>query len=443
MPTRPTSHSYEVILDSVADGVFTVDRQWRITTFNASAERITGVPRCDAIGRKCWEVFHADICERTCVLKQTMSTGKTIVNRPVRIVNTDGQTVPISISTALLKNKSGAIVGGVETFRDLSEVEELRRELLDKHTFGDIVTSDHRMLRLFDTLPAMAQSEGTVLILGDSGTGKELFARAIHHASGRKNGPFVAVNCGALPENLLESELFGYRKGAFTDAKTDKPGRFDLARGGTLFLDEIGDLSKAVQVKLLRVLQERVYEPLGGRVPVTADVRIIAATNQNIESLVQKGLFRKDLFYRINVLTIRLPSLSQRKGDIPLLVQHFLAKQNAAQGKSILEVSSDAMAVLLRHDYPGNVRELENIIQHATILCTGTSIEPENLPESLHSAPRPLPSSQDALLSFDEFEGQRIKALLVETGFNKGETARRLGIHPTTLWRKMKRYGLS
>ncbi len=439
--TTPASHSYEVILDSVADGVFTVDNQWRITSFNTSAERITGVSRSDAIGRKCWEVFHADVCERQCMLKQTMNTGKSVVNRTVNIVNTKGSQVPISISTALLKSKSGTIVGGVETFRDLSEVRELRKELLEKHTLGDIVTGDHGMLRIFDTLPAIAGSEGTVLILGDSGTGKELLARAIHNASGRSTGPFVAVNCGALPENLLESELFGYKKGAFTDAKSDKPGRFDLARGGTLFLDEIGDVSKQIQVKLLRVLQERVYEPLGGQAPVSADVRIIAATNRDIGELVASGEFRTDLYYRINVFTIHLPALVERRGDIPLLVQHFLHKQNIAQGKDVLEVSQEAMARLMRHDFPGNIRELENVIHHAAILCTGASIEVSDLPEYL-SQSHPIKRA-GSTASVDEYERGMIQEILRDAGGSRTEAARRMEIHPSTLWRKMKKYGIS
>ncbi|MBN2189462.1 MAG: sigma 54-interacting transcriptional regulator [Chitinispirillaceae bacterium] len=427
------------ILDSISDGVFTVDKEWKITSFNAAAEKITGVPRNEAIGQKCWEVFRTDVCEHECVLRRTMETGKPITNRTVHIVDTGGRKVPISISTALLRDKTGSITGGVETFRDLSEVEELRRELLDKHTFHDIVTADHRMLRIFDTLPAIARSDGTVLVLGDSGTGKELFARAIHDLSGRSKKPFVAVNCGALPETLLESELFGYRKGAFTDAKADKPGRFDLAQGGTLFLDEIGDVTKPVQVKLLRAIQEKTFEPLGATSPVKADVRIITATNRDISSLVKNGAFRKDLYYRINVMTIRLPPLAERRGDIPLLAAHFLGRLNTLHRRNISGFSDDAMAFLMRHDFPGNVRELENIVHHAFILCAGGTIKPNHLSDELTERAPERPSPEETV---EEFEAARIRAALGKNRFSRRETAKQLGIDPSTLWRKMKKLGI-
>jgi len=281
----------ETILDSITEGVFTVDKSWRITSFNKAAETITGISRQEALHKMCHEVFHADVCGSDCVLRKTIKTGIPCISQNVHVVNKSGKKVPINISTALLKNQNGAIVGGVETFRDVSAIEELRKEILNKHTYSDIITKDEKMLKVFDILPSMAASDSAVLITGDSGTGKELMARAIHSLSNRKEGPFVSVNCGALPDSLLESELFGYKKGAFTDAKQDKPGRFALAEGGTLFLDEIGDISRAMQVKLLRVLEERVYEPLGAIKAVAADVRIITATNQDLAGLVQEKKF--------------------------------------------------------------------------------------------------------------------------------------------------------
>ncbi|MBN1129875.1 MAG: sigma 54-interacting transcriptional regulator [Chitinispirillaceae bacterium] len=438
MKPSPSS-PYETILDSIADGVFTVDKEWRVTSFNRAAERITGLRRAEALGRNCWEVFRADVCEHACVLKKTMKTGKSIVNRTVHIVDHNGRKVPISVSTALLRDRQGTITGGVETFRDLSEVEELRRELLGKHSFQDIVTADHRMLALFETLPAIARSDGAVLLLGDSGTGKELFARAIHNLSHRSKGPFVAVNCGALPENLLESELFGYRRGAFTDAKTDKPGRFDRAKGGTLFLDEIGDIPKPVQVKLLRALQEKTYEPLGSNDPVIADVRIITATNRDIGALVENGTLRTDLYYRINVMTLRLPSLAQRRTDIPLLAGHFLSRLNATAHREITGFSDEAMALLMRYHFPGNVRELENIVHHAFILCTGAVIEPRHLPADLTAPPAKAATTR---VSPEEFEADRIRAALEENNYSRSKTARQLGINPATLWRKMKKLGI-
>ncbi|MCK4606689.1 MAG: sigma 54-interacting transcriptional regulator, partial [candidate division Zixibacteria bacterium] len=353
------------ILDSIADGVFTVDREWRITSFNRAAEEITGILKEEAIGQRCCDVFHASICETNCALKETFETGGAVVNRAVYIIDADGERVPISISTAVLKDKSGNTIGGVETFRDLSAIEELRRELEKKYSFNDIVSKSNKMSQLFNILPSIAQSDSTVLIEGESGTGKELVARALHNLSHRKDKPIVAVNCGALPDTLLESELFGYKAGAFTDARKDKPGRFAMADAGTIFLDEIADISPALQVRLLRVIQERTYEPLGATESVQADVRIVTATNRDIEKLVSKGEFRQDLYYRINVVRIKLPPLRERKEDIPLLIDHFIRRFNNLKKKYISDISPDALAVLMDYEYPGNIRELENIIEHA------------------------------------------------------------------------------
>jgi PAS domain S-box-containing protein len=436
---RPSPSSpYETILDSIADGVFTVDKEWRITSFNRAAETITGVPRAEAVGRKCWEVFHADVCEHECVLKKTIESGRSIVNRTVHIVNGSGRTIPISISTALLKDAHGTITGGVETFRDLSEIEELRKEVLGRHTLGDIITRDHRLHDLLESLPAIAQSDTPVLIQGESGTGTELLAKTIHALSARAKGPFVAVNCGALPETLFESELFGYKKGAFTDAKSDKPGRFDRAKNGTLFFDEIGELPRSVQAKLLRVLQERVYEPLGATEPVASNVRIMAATNRDLGVMVASEEFRQDLYYRISVIPLTVPPLRERPVDLPVLVEHLIGHYNTVFRKSIKRLSQDAMALLMAHDFPGNVRELENVLQHAFVLCQGQSIEKKHLPASLLHKPSKSPAAP-ADLSVDAFEKNRIEQALARNRFNRVATAKELGMHVTTLWRKMKR----
>ncbi|MFW5775572.1 MAG: sigma-54 interaction domain-containing protein, partial [Chitinivibrionales bacterium] len=304
---------------------------------------------------------------------------------------------------------------------------------------SDIVTRDHRLLSMFDTLPAIARSNSPVLILGESGTGKELLAKAIHNLSDRGGEPFVAVNCGALPENLLESELFGYRKGAFTDAKVDKPGRFDRAQKGTLFLDEIADLSQPIQVKLLRVLQEHVYEPLGSTAPVTADVRIISATNRNIEQMVDEGSFRQDLFYRINIIPLTLPPLRRRPGDIPLLADYFINHFNSVYNKNIERLSSEALSALMAYPFPGNIRELENMMHHAFVLCRGTTIEKGHFPDRFHRKNAPDTHSHQSLASFEK---KQIEDALVQNKFNRARTARLLGIHPTTLWRKMRRLGI-
>jgi PAS domain S-box-containing protein len=439
----PKSHKneYDPILDSIADGVFTVDKEWNITSFNKAAEQITGTLRHEAVGRKCWEVFHADVCERDCLLKKTLRTNRPCINKTVHIINKAGTAIPISISTAILRDERGEVIGGVETFRDLSEIEELRKQVLGRSTFGDIITKDHRLLELFQSLPAIARSGSPVLLLGESGTGKELLAKAIHNLSDCAHGPFVAVNCGALPETLLESELFGYRKGAFTDAKADKAGRFERARKGTLFLDEVGDLPKSVQVKLLRVLQEKVYEPLGATEPVKSDARIIAATNRDLAAMVQAGEFREDLYYRINVVPITLPPLRERSGDIALLVNYFLQHYNRVYGRAIERFAPDALKVLMEHHYPGNIRELENILQHAFVLCQGIVIEKKHLPDYLLHASAPAHRSAKPA-SIEMFERQRIQEALERNKYHRAQTARELGMHTATLWRKMQRYGM-
>ena len=431
----------DIILDSVADGVFTVDRQWRITSFNRAAEHITGVPRHEAIGQRCCEVFHASICESNCLLRRTLESGEPIVNEAIYIVNARGERIPISVSTAILRDEQGQIIGGVETFRDLSAVEELRKELSKRYTFADIVSRNVAMQRLFDVLPAVAESDSTVLIEGESGTGKELFARAIHDLSPRAQKPLVVVNCGALPDALLESELFGYKAGAFTDARKDKPGRFALAEGGTIFLDEIGDVSPALQARLLRVLQERTYEPLGATKPVRADVRAIAATHRDLAELVEQGRFRRDLYYRVNVVRLALPALRERCEDIPLLVDHFVARFNRLRGKAILGVSPEVMEILMNHEFRGNVRELENIIEHAFVLCSGHTIEAKDLPDFLR-AQRGEQKKLSVGDSLAEIETRVIAQALARNKGSRQATARELGIHKTTLWRKMKRYGL-
>lgn len=426
------------ILESIADGVFTVDEQWRITFFNRAAEEITGTPREEAIGKPCCEVFRASICESECALRRTMDTGKSIVNKTVYIVTVAGTRVPISISTALLRDAKGRVVGGVETFRDLSLVEELRKELEQRYTLGDIVGKSHKMQQVFDILPEVASSESTILIEGESGTGKELFARGVHGLSPRKDKPFVVVDCGALPETLLDSEIFGYKAGAFTDARKDKPGRVALAERGTLFLDEVGAMSQALQAKLLRFLQEKTYEPLGGTKPLHADVRVVAATNRSLRELVEEQTFRLDLYYRINVMTISLPALRERRDDIPLLVEHFIAKFSRLRGKDIAAMSHQALSALMAHDFPGNVRELENIIEHAFVLCPSGEIEVEHLPGYLreHAAPSAAASSlRDA-------EKQTILDALERNNWNRLATARSLGIHKSTLFRKIKAHGI-
>jgi len=298
------------------------------------------------------------------------------------------------------------------------------------------------MRHILQMIPLIAESESTVLLTGETGTGKELAARAIHSLSARKNGPFVAVNCGALPDTLLESELFGYKSGAFTGATKDKPGRFSLARGGTLFLDEIGEISQAMQVRLLRVIQERLFEPLGSTKTEKADVRIVVATNRNLETMVAEGKFRHDLYYRINVMMLHLPPLRDRKDDIPLLVQHFISLYNSLQNKDITGVSPDVLGLLMAHHFPGNVRELQNIIEHSFVLVHKGQIEVSHLPEVLVPLGKRQASSHSLAESIHQTETEAILAALERCGGNRLEAARELGMHKSTFFRKVKALGL-
>jgi len=439
-PAAALRDGAESILESISDGVFTVDADWRISSFNRAAEAITGIRRQDALGKVCADVFRASMCEVDCALRHTVKTGKPIINKSAFIVDVEGRRIPISVSTAILRDRQGRIIGGAETFRDLSLVEELRKELEGRFQIGDLVSRSAAMRPLFDLFPLVAASQATVLIQGETGTGKELLARAIHHFGPRRKKPFMPVNCGALPDALLESELFGYVKGAFTGATKDKPGRFALAEGGTLFLDEIGDISPALQVRLLRILQERTYEPLGGTQTRRADVRVVVATHRDLAALISQGQFREDLFYRLNVIKMELPPLRRRREDIPLLVEHFVERFNRRQGKQVSGVAPEVMALLMAHEYPGNVRELENLIERAFVLCAAGRIERRHLPPELAGQPLAAsePTGDTIAAQRRAAEAQAIRAALAEHGFNRLAAARALGLHKSTLFRKIK-----
>jgi PAS domain S-box-containing protein len=437
---RPGDERFEAVLNSTSDGIFAVDAEWRITCFNAAAERTLGVRRDDAMGRPCHEVFRSNICKEACALRYTMETGKPIVNLLIQIQNVHGRRVPVTISTALLKDQRGRVIGGVETFRDLDLARQLIREVDAYSGREEIVTADPRVKKLLEIVPTIARSDSTVLIEGESGTGKGLLARAIHRGSDRSDGPMVTINCGALPEPLLESELFGYKAGAFTGAERDKPGRVEIASGGTLFLDEIGDLPFPIQVKLLRLLQDRLYEPLGDVRSRTADVRVVAATNRNLAQMVEKGAFRRDLYYRINVIRLEMPPLRERTADIPQLADAFLQRLSVTRGRIVEGMSRSAMRRLMRYDYPGNVRELENILEHAYVLCGGKQIEERDLPDWLLATETATGATGPATL--EEAEARFLQSVLARNRWNRQETARELGIHKTTLHRKIRRLGI-
>ena len=434
------NHVTEIILESISDGVFTVDHQWRVTSFNGAAEKITGIPRENALGKHCREVFRSNMCETDCALSRTMRLGKAFVDTSTYIVDSKKRRIPVVVCTSLLKDDKGKVLGGVETFRDISQVEELRKELEGRYQIGDIISRSPAMDKIFKILPQVAESESTILIQGETGTGKELLARAIHDLSPRKDKPFVAINCGALPDTLLESELFGYRAGAFTNATKNKPGSFALAEGGTILLDEIGDLSEAFQVRLLRVIQERTYQPLGGIKPVKADVRIIAATNKDLDKLVKSGTFRQDLFYRINVVCLKLPPLRNRKEDIPVLADHFIDLFNRLRGKSVKGMSQEALSLLMFHDYPGNIRELENIIEHAFVLSQDEQIHARCLPENFGTcAVTPRSTQANINKAIQLTERQVIINALRKNNNNRSAAANELGIHKSTFYRKVKK----
>ncbi|MGD1970581.1 MAG: sigma 54-interacting transcriptional regulator [Desulfobacterales bacterium] len=437
----PSKHTdYQSILNSITDGVLTVDRKMIITSFNRAAEKITQVKRSEAIGRHCFEVMRAEVCESGCAIQKTFKTGKPCQNIPVFIVRADNKRIPISVTTGIVRDDQGNVIGGVETFRDLSELNKLRREIYNRHSFEDIVSKNHQMLQLFSILPQVADSRSTVLIEGASGTGKELLARAIHNHSPRRTAPFMAVNCGALPDTLIESELFGYQAGAFTDAKHNKPGRFALVKDGTIFLDEIGDISAAMQTRLLRVLENRTFSPLGATSTQQMKARVIAATHRNLKEMIAAGQFREDLYFRINVVGLRLPPLKERKEDIPLLVDHFIERFNTLTGKQIVGISQDALAALTLYDWPGNVRELENAIEHAFVLSLDGMIRLAYLPEQIQPQKEPLQLPVET--SLKAIEKQAIIRALNHNNWRKMATARELGIDKNTLRRKILRYDI-
>lgn len=440
----------DLILDSITEGVFTVDLDLHITSINRAAETIIGISHERAIGLPLTEALPIERCPIAQFLRKSVNTGTESMGLHVRLPRPSNKEIPLSLNIALLRDRSAVIVGAAATFRDLSAQEGLQRKIRGQSTFHDIISSHHRMQELFRVLPDIAESDSNVLIEGPSGSGKELFARAIHHLSNRRQHKMIAVNCGALPDALLESELFGYVKGAFTDARTDKPGRFALADKSTIFLDEIGDISTALQVKLLRVLQEKEYEPLGGTRTIKTDVRIVAASNKTLMEEVARGKFREDLYFRLNVVKLTLPSLAERREDIPLLIEHFIAHYNALKSKSIQGLADRAMDRLMRYAFPGNIRELQNIIEHAFILCHGLQIDLQHLPPHLLSSPTEMPAATPAPITdaaseggLRRLEGNAIQAALQKHGGHRGNAARELGIDKSTLWRKMKKYAIS
>lgn len=432
---RSMQNTY-AIMDSVADGLFTVDEGLTITHFNKAAEEITGVSQIEAIGKPCFEIFKSEVCSGACPMVEAIATGQSI-QREVEITDLKGRKKLISVSASTLFDTAGNVIGGVETVRDLTPITSIKEEIQEKYSFRSLVSRNPGMRRLFDVMEDIAASNATVFINGESGTGKELFARAIHDLSPRKNGPMVTVNCGALPETLLESEIFGVRKGAFTGATENRPGRLEMCNGGTFFLDEIGDLPLPLQVKLLRVLENHEFQPLGARTPIKADVRFITATHRNLEEMVAEGTFRQDLYFRINIVTLHIPPLRDRREDIPLLIDMALQRFNLTYNKKVRSISPEVLKLMLTHPFPGNVRELLNLIEQSVILCRGTEITLDHLPANF------LNMSQDHSQSIRRSgklpSAAELRSLLNRYDGNRSDVARELNIDRTTLWRWMKR----
>ncbi|HNY11191.1 MAG TPA: sigma 54-interacting transcriptional regulator [Candidatus Wallbacteria bacterium] len=437
-------------LDYLDDGVFTVGNDFRITSFNRQAEIITGVKSRAAIGRFCSKVFHTELCAAACPLKKAMSEGRRLSDISVTIKNSKGMSVPVKITAGPLYNMDKKIVGGIEIFKNVSEVENLKKELSGKYSHFDIVGKSPFMMTLFDILPDIAESDCNVLIEGPSGTGKTLVARAIHNISARKNKPFVSVNCGALPDQLLESELFGYSKGAFTGAVSDRKGRFAAAEGGSIFLDEIAEMPVNLQVKLLHVIESKTYEPLGSSKTLNADVRIIAATNSDVSKMCRAQKFREDLYYRLRVVSIKIPPLKDRREDVMALAESFRENLNIRYSKKITGFSDDLLKLFALYEFPGNVRELQNMIENAFVFCKTSKLTAALLPEEYRAAAKKR-VSPDGESDSDIYSGPLQKRLdgvekkIIENAIEKyygdrGKISNHLKIDKATLWRKMKKH---
>ncbi len=438
------------VLDSIADGIFTVDRDLTVRSWSAKMERLSGIAAAGAIGRRCPDVFHGSKCETDCPLKWSLERHVSVDRCRESFQLPDGRDVPVTVTTAFLHDPAGAVTGLTGVVRDETEIEHLRRELHGRHGAHNLVGRSNLMRELSAAIETLASNDATVLITGETGTGKELVAQAIHHGSARRDRPFVSINCAALNDNLLESELFGHVRGAFTGAIHDKAGRFEVAAGGTILLDEIGDTTPAFQAKLLRILQERTFERVGDTRPRRTDVRVIAATNKDLRRLVQDGKFREDLYYRLAVVPVHTPPLRERREDIPLLVEFFIQKYKPryVRGDGAFEgISNRALAMLMEYDWPGNARELEHAIEYAMISTTTGRIERAFLPSSIRQAAGASAGAEQKGQPADDTAGPSgdaaaLRRALEANRWNESRTAQTLGISRTTLWRRMKRLGL-
>ena len=446
-----------LLLESMADGVFTLNEAGKITTWNPSMERITGYSASEAVGKKCTLLNFNRCFSKKCPTSiqecGILQFGR-LDSRECFLRHKEGHDVPVIKSARLVMGKDGKVEGIVETITDLTELEKARRKVAEAnerlgevHRFDRIIGKSHAIKQVFSSVKAAAASEATILLQGESGTGKELVAGAIHYNSDRSESPFVTVSCSALAESLLESELFGHVRGAFTGAVRDRVGRFEQADGGTIFLDEIGEISPLIQIKLLRVLQEREIERVGESRKRKVDIRIIAATNKDLTHFVKSGEFREDLYYRLKVFPILIPPLRMRKEDIPLLIGHTIQAQNEKTGKRIKSVTQSAMRILMDYNWPGNVRELENAIEHAFVLCRGERIDVFDLPVEIRQmeyhpdARKSIGSSRSRPLG-KKLTPEVLTECLYECEWNKAEVGRRVGLSRTAIWKYMKKWDI-
>ncbi len=434
------------IFNSRIEGTFTIDHEWNITSFNSSAERITGYTRKEAVGEKCWNIFNSSLCRNGCHMEMTMNKGKHSIGNELEIISKSGQKIPIRVNSAILVDNQNKKIGAIETFVDISDIKNLSQHLDEKYKYENIIGKSKKLRDTISLMESVSQTDSSVLITGESGTGKELAARAIHLNSPRRTGPFIAVNCSSFVETLIESELFGHEKGAFTGAVKSKPGRFELAEGGTLFLDEIGDISLTLQVKLLRVLETRKFERVGGTKTLELNARIIAATNKDMDKAISEGKFREDLFYRLNVINIHVPPLRERMDDLPLLIDHLLINFRKRFKKEIYSLSPQVVDCLSKYGWPGNIRELENVLEHGFIVCPGNTIQMNHLPQRLVKDSKVSKAGENLVADPKNPFGSAEKQIIIDTlnkhlG-NRNKTAEELNIDKSTLWRKMKRYKL-
>ncbi len=432
------------ILDSIGEGVFTVDKDFRIKFFNKSAERITGKTRDEVIGHFCKHIFRSEVCFTDCPITLVLKTKKNIFDFESKIQCKTGSMKPIKLSASVLYNENDEPTGGIVSFRDLTEFETIGLNLQSESQFNGIIGHSKKMKDIFQLIEEIAETDAPVFVHGESGTGKELVANAIQKLSTRNQHPYIKINCSVFPSNLLASELFGHVKGAFTDAVKDRVGRFEIADQGTIFLDEVAEMPLQMQIQLLRVLQEGTFERVGESITRTSNVRVIAATNIDIAEALKKGKFREDLYYRLNVIPIEVPPLRNRKEDIVPLVRHFLNKFSLYYKKEIFEIDEEALTSLLNYSWPGNIRELENVIEYAFVRTTKKNvIESSKLPPNIIGQAN---ASTDTKNNREFFPDSRERAELISTlekfQWNKTKVAQELKIGRTTLWRQMKRFGL-